>query len=145
VGAWNLSLVRAEQADRLRYSLALLGLLAWLLYTRVFWTLHSFHATFPSCPFRLLTGQPCPLCGGTRSFAQMWQGDVVGAARYHPLGPALFVLTLAGAAALAALVLRGQVLRWRPTRRAEHRLYWAVGAVFLMAWLYRLAFLPLPL
>ena len=145
MGPWNLSLVPAEQADRLRYSLALFGLLAWLFYTRVFWTLHSFHTTFPSCPFRLLTGQPCPLCGGTRSFAQMWQGDVVGAARYHPLGPALFVLTFAGAAALAALVLRGRAVRWRPARRAEHRLYWAIGAVFLIAWLYRLAFLPLPL
>lgn len=145
MGPWNLSLVRAERADRLRYSLALLGLLAWLLYTRVFWSLHSIHATFPSCPFRLLTGQPCPLCGGTRSFAQMWQGDVVGAARYHPLGPALFVLTFAGAAALAVLVLRGQVVRWRLPRQVEQRLYWAIGAVFLIAWLYRLAFLPLPL
>jgi len=145
VGPWNLSLVRAERADRLRYSLALLGLLAWLLYTRVFWSLHSIHATFPSCPFRLLTGQPCPLCGGTRSFAQMWQGDVVGAARYHPLGPALFVLTFAGAAALAVLVLRGQVVRWWLPRQVEQRLYWAIGAVFLIAWLYRLAFLPLPL
>ena len=145
MGPWNLSLVRAERADRLRYSLALLGLLAWLLYTRVFWSLHSIHATFPSCPFRLLTGQPCPLCGGTRSFAQMWQGDVVGAARYHPLGPALFVLTFAGAAALAVLVLRGQVVRWWLPRQVEQRLYWAIGAVFLIAWLYRLAFLPLPL
>jgi hypothetical protein len=144
VGAWNLSLVRAEQADRLRYSLALLGLLAWLLYTRVFWSLHSIHATFPSCPFLLLTGQPCPLCGGTRSFAQMWQGDVQGSARYHPLGPALFVLTFAAVATLGALVLRGRAVRWRPRRQAEQRLYWAIGAVFLGAWLFRLAFLPLP-
>ena len=144
MGAWNLSLARAEQADRLRYSLVLLGLLAWLLYTRVFWTLHSAHATFPTCPFLLLTGQPCPLCGGTRSFAQMWQGDLGGAARYHPLGPALFVLTFAGAAGLAVLLLRGRVLRWRPPRLLEQRLYWAVGGVFLIAWLFRLAFLPLP-
>jgi hypothetical protein len=144
VGPWNLSVVRAEQADRVRYSLALLALLAWLLYTRVFWSLHSLNATFPSCPFRLLTGQPCPLCGGTRSFAEMWQGDLGGAARYHPLGPALFVLTFAGVAALAVLVLRGRVVRWRPTRQAEQKLYWAGGAVFLVAWLFRLVFLPLP-
>ena len=75
MGPWNLSLAPADQADRLRYSLVLLGLLAWLLYTRVFWMLHSAGATFPTCPFLLLTGQPCPLCGGTRSFAQMWQAD----------------------------------------------------------------------
>ena len=144
MGPWNLSLARADQADRLRYSLVLLGLLAWLLYTRVFWMLHSAGATFPTCPFLLLTGQPCPLCGGTRSFAQMWQADLGGSARYHPLGPVLFVLTFAGVVGLAVLVMRGRVVRWRPPRPVEQRLYWAVGGVFLIAWMFRLAFLPLP-
>jgi len=74
----------------------------------------------------------------------MWQGDVAGAARYHPLGPALFVLTFAAVAVLALLLLRGRVVRWRPARYTEQRLYWALGAVFLTAWLFRLAFLPLP-
>lgn len=142
--AWNLSLARAEAADRQRYAALLAGLLAWLLYTRVFWSLHSVHATLPACPFLLLTGQPCPFCGGTRSFAQMWDGDVVGAVRYHPLGPALFVLTLLGAAGLAALIASGRVLRWRPARGREQRAYLAALGVLLSAWLFRLIFLPLP-
>lgn len=29
----------------------------------------------PSCPFRALTGLPCPLCGATRAFAHAARGD----------------------------------------------------------------------
>src|SRR5689334_8008833 len=112
--------------------MALGGLLAWLLYTRVFWTLHSVHATLPPCPFRLLTGQPCPFCGGTRSFAQMWDGDVAGAARYYPLGPPLFVLTLLGVAGLAAFLASGRALRWRPAFGFEQRVY-LVGVGILLS------------
>ncbi len=142
--AWNLTFARAQAADRVRYATALVGLLVWLLYTRVFWTLHSVHATLPPCPFRLLTGQPCPFCGGTRSFAQMWDGDVAGAARYHPLGPALLVLTLLGVAGLAVLLAGGRAVRWRPALGLEQRVYLVGLGILLSAWLFRLLFLPLP-
>lgn len=123
---------------------ALAALLGWLAYTRFFWTLQSLHATLPFCPFLLITGQPCPLCGGTRSFAEMWQGDPAAAVRYHPLGPALFVLTLAGAAGLGLLLATGRTLRWAGGQAAERRAWIALGALFVTAWLFRLAYLPLP-
>ncbi len=51
------------------------------------------------CPFRLLTGLPCPGCGMTRSLVALTHGDVLGALFFHPLGPIV-------ALALVALLLR---------------------------------------
>jgi len=139
-----LALVRAQRDDRLKYALALAGLLAWLLYTRLFWALHASHATLPPCPFLYLTSHPCPLCAGTRSFDSMWQGDVLVASRFHPLGPALVGGTLLASPLLALLALGGRSLRWQPARATERRAYIAAGVVLLSAWAFRLAFLPLP-
>jgi predicted ABC-type sugar transport system permease subunit len=137
-----IALVRADRDDRVRNAVLLAGLAAWLVYTRVFWTLRASHATLPACPFLTLTGHPCPLCGGSRSFASMWQGDVVAAARYHPLGPLLFLGTWVAVAVLAYLLATGRSLRI--SLRAEERLFIGFGALFVVVWLFRLAFLPLP-
>lgn len=45
----------------------------------------------PPCLFHTLTGQPCPFCGGTRSFVAMAHGNVGAAVHVFPLGPLLFV------------------------------------------------------
>lgn len=136
------ALVRATAEDRVAAGLLLAGLAAWMAYTRVFWTLHGLHATLPACPFLALTGQPCPLCGGTRAFASMWEGDVGRAVRFHPLGPALFAGTFAAAAAALVLLLSGRALRVRPD--AQKRLQIAGFAIFGAAWALRLVLLPLP-
>lgn len=138
------SVARSGREERARVLGALTALLGWLLYTRLFWMLRGFHATLPPCPFLYLTGQPCPLCGGTRGFAEMWQGDAAAAARYHPLAPALFVLTFGAALLLAALLATGRTVRWTGGQVMERRAWIALGTVFAAAWLYRLAYLPLP-
>ena len=79
------------------------------------------------CPFRELTGVPCPLCGATRAFALVARGDG-GFWSYN----AAWVVLAAAAVIAGALALAGRV---RP------RLALAPALVLLVAfpWIYALA------
>lgn len=57
------------------------------------------------CPFRLLTGLPCPGCGLTRSFCAMAQGQWGDAIAYHLFGPALMAALVVGIPLLYAEAL----------------------------------------
>jgi hypothetical protein len=125
---------RAVAGERLR-DLGLLAIFAgWLLYTRIFWALQAAHATLPPCPFYTLTGHPCPFCGGTRSFAYMWEGDISDAVRLYPLGPAIFAGMLVSAAGLAAGVVTGRT--WTPRLSETQWKAVGIGAVsaILISW-----------
>jgi hypothetical protein len=129
--ALPISLHRAVPADRLRDIGLLAGLLLWLVYTRMYFLLQAAHLSAPPCPFFYLTGHPCPFCGGTRSFAYMWQGDFSNAVRLFPLGPLFFAGTLAGVTALAVGAVTGRT--WTPRLTPLHwRLLW-IGAVSAIA------------
>jgi hypothetical protein len=121
----------------LEYLLILAGLGLWLVYTRLFGPLSSIHATLPACPFFVITGHPCPLCGGTRAYAAMWQGDLAAAARHHPLGPALFAATLGAMLVLAAGAALGRRLSLQLTGGA----YAVIGLAFLLSWTLKLVWL----
>ena len=41
------------------------------------------------CPFKFITGIPCPACGLTRACVSLTFGDIQGAFHYHPLWPVL--------------------------------------------------------
>jgi hypothetical protein len=69
------------------------------------------------CPFRLVTGLPCPLCGATRAFVLFGHGD----GRWTDYG-AVWVLA---AFVLIAVALVG----WRPSRRLG-----AAGVGVAWAW-----------
>ncbi|WP_312870552.1 DUF2752 domain-containing protein [Gordonia asplenii] len=47
------------------------------------------------CPFREMTGWPCPACGLTRSFVMLAHGDVARAFSFNLFGPVFFVVGLA--------------------------------------------------
>ena len=97
------------------------------------------------CPFKLLTGLPCPGCGLTRSAVALLHGDPTASVFYHPLGAPLVI----------AAVLIGVVdawVWWRRRRPGEaptspflvlERLFrtpapWVAIGALLVTWLVRL-------
>jgi hypothetical protein len=126
-----ISFTRPMPGDRIRDISILAGLVLWLAYTRIYWTLQVGHMTLPPCPFYYLTGHPCPFCGGTRSFAYMWQGDIADAVRLYPLGPALFAGSVIGVAGLAVGMVTGRT--WTPNLSSKQWHVLIVGGVVTVA------------
>jgi Protein of unknown function (DUF2752) len=51
--------------------------------------IHLRHRPSTICPFRALTGLPCPFCGGTTAASQLGHGNLRGALAASPLALAL--------------------------------------------------------
>ncbi len=83
------------------------------------------------CPFRLVTGRPCPACGLTRSWSAATRLEVRESAAWHPLGIPL----LLGALAVSSGIVAPRTLEGPAARR------WAAaaGAVWLGTWAVRFA------
>jgi hypothetical protein len=129
-----LVMTRAQVSERMRDLGILLPLALWLVYTRAYWILQASHISAPVCPFYYFTGHPCPFCGGTRSFAYMWEGDISNAVRLYPLGPVLFAGTVLTVGGLAAGIVTGRT--WTPRLTAMQWKLVGVGAVtaLLISW-----------
>ncbi|MCX6467887.1 MAG: DUF2752 domain-containing protein [Corynebacteriales bacterium] len=83
------------------------------------------------CPFRVVTGLPCPGCGLTRSWIALGHGDVATAFSYNVFGPismafvaAMIVLTLAVASAGPARI-------GRVAGVARHPVVWLVAGLWI--------------
>lgn len=92
------------------------------------------------CPFRALTGLPCPGCGMTRAFCSLGHGDLTGAFGYNALAPFVFAAALLLWAHALATVLkldsaRAALERLKPTQRAAGFML----AVTLVWWVVRLS------
>lgn len=140
--AVHVAIVRANAEARFRNLLILAGLTLWMVYTRAFWTAHALHVTLPPCPFLAITGHPCPFCGGTRSFAYMWQGDAGRAAALYPLGPVLFYSTVAAIPVLALALIVNRDLVLRVPDRMKRALFTAALGVLTVSWALKLTILP---
>ena len=89
------------------------------------------------CPFRRVTGRPCPACGVTRASVALLRGDVVGGYRQHSVWT---VAALATAAASIGSIVSGHgsgfeqvTTRWRQSSRAT-RLAVGGSAVTAVWW-----------
>ena len=85
------------------------------------------------CPFRALTGLPCPLCGATRGVALFAHGDGAFTQLNLVVVLALVAVALAGAAVLLAPAAR------RPVARVLASPGLALLAVGVVAWAWTLA------
>lgn len=92
-----------------------------------------------SCPFRVVTGWDCPLCGGTRMGSALLHGDVVAAFVLNPValvaiavlgvvGVLWVVEALGGPALRPPLALRQRLARTTPRQRLAA--FFAVGVVY---------------
>jgi hypothetical protein len=132
-----IAITRPGPGDRVRDISLIGGLLLWLAYTRIYWALHVGHWVLPPCPFFYLTGHPCPFCGGTRSFAYMWQGDMADAVRLYPLGPALFAGSMVGVIGLTAGMVSGRSWSLNLSSRQWRLLTIWIVALVALSWVLK--------
>ena len=91
----------------------------------------SGHRIGMPCPFKLITGWDCPLCGGTRMGAVLMHGDLPAAFHDNPL--ALIGLTGLGLGWLVLLAQRAGIVKGRlPALSRRWRRILALAAVVVV-------------
>lgn len=103
----------------------------------ILWLLPDHGIGVDLCPFHLLTGLSCPLCGLTRSVISALHFNFELSFFYHPLGlPLLFAIIVYLTNAKA--VLDSGLHRFRPISKIEEIHPFYIPLVFLTVWFTRL-------
>ena len=111
----------------------------------VFW--NQGWTPIPPCIFHQVTGQPCPMCGATRSFVAMAHGDIARSVYLYPLAPVLFLAMLIGIGYGGWVMVTGKRVRLEMSVRTSQRIGLIILLAFALNWLAKLLWLgfgPLP-
>ena len=92
------------------------------------WPALPFHPSV-ACPFRAVTGVPCPFCGLTRAVVAAVHGHVGTSLAFNPAGIVVLVL------AAVAVVRPGLLIRLRAPG-------WALLTIVGALWLWNIGFNP---
>ena len=90
----------------------------------------------PPCPFRTVTGLPCPTCGATHAVVALSRLDWGGAFAANPLVTIVALALILGGLAAGTAALLGRPLReprWGPVSR------WSAVLLVLLNWVWVLA------
>ena len=137
----RLAVALATSGDRwLAWTLLGIGL-PWLAYTRLYFFLQPRHLTFDGGVFMWYFNKPDPFCGGTRSFAATWRGDLPAALHLYPIGPLLFVATAASVIGLALLLAGGRTLKMSIPVPLQLRVVQVAFAALMLHWVVKLLWL----
>jgi hypothetical protein len=92
------------------------------------------------CPFRWLTGLPCPACGATHAFAALVDGHLAASLAFHPVvAPGCIVAVLYIVYAAIVVSLRLPRLRVALDGRDTGIARWAAVGAISAFWAVRIA------
>jgi hypothetical protein len=60
------------------------------------------------CPFKMITGFPCPGCGITKSLVYFYEGELLKSLYYHVLGPFVILFCIVTIIVLSVELIIGQ-------------------------------------
>jgi hypothetical protein len=90
------------------------------------------------CPFKMLTGFPCPGCGITKSLVYFYEGDMYKSFSYHILGPFVIVFALLTIIVLSAELItkKEYFTKWFYSRKLAYGLAIFLGAYHFIRLIY---------
>lgn len=93
-----------------------------------------------ACPFRAVTGLPCPTCGLTRATHWLMRGDVARAFAVNPFDTAFLLVVVPAFIGMWVANRTGGFAVRMSMSRSERRVAWtAIAAVAAANWAYVLA------
>ena len=91
------------------------------------------------CPFRLVTGYPCPFCGTTRAVGSLLLGDVSASLALNPLGLVFVVVVAALAVSPVVTIGLFESIKRRLHTWPLHQQVTLVAALAAVGWLRTLS------